>query len=195
MKSDRDFPSENCVLSDNRANGCSFQKCPDYLPLELDAERQSDPPRRIEVNMTRFTERDENGGINCWDLTAALNKLADREDAEERMWAPVFPSKSGYIDRKKLLVILDNGILNDPECPLHIAATVNQEIAFAPAADVAPVIHAYWIPLHEGVNWEGSFDMRRCSNCGKRSLMHRTGEPYCSQCGAKMDAKEPSDEE
>ena len=48
MKSDRDFPSENCVLSDNRANGCSFPKCPDYLMMERDAKRQSDPPRWIE---------------------------------------------------------------------------------------------------------------------------------------------------
>lgn len=53
--------------------------------------------------------------------------------------------------------------------------------------DVATRPHGHWIECHEGINTEGSFDMRECSVCGRRSLMHRTGEPYCSQCGAKMD--------
>ena len=115
------------------------------------------------------------------------------------MWAPVFPSKSGYIDRKKLLVILDNGILNDPECPLHIAATVNQEIAFAPAADVEPVIHARWKKYRDTI---------KCSFCGFTMFpldAYRKGgwanmrvvssdemlyiPRFCPDCGAKMDGE------
>ena len=101
-----------------------------------------------------------------------------------------------YVEKTAIIAALNggditgkDGILNDPNCPLFVGATVEQIICQYDAADVAPVIHAYWIPLHEGVNLGGSWDMRRCSNCGKRSLMHKVGDPYCGQCGAKMDGE------
>lgn len=54
----------------------------------------------------------------------------------------------------------------------------------APAADVAPVVHAEWVVCGDGDNvpW-------MCSHCGKTTA-HKYkvmyGE-YCPNCGAKMD--------
>lgn len=59
-------------------------------------------------------------------------------------------------------------------------------IAFTPAADVAPVIHAHRLdPLPEHrFTEENNTIIGRCSNC-KSSLIDWT--LYCPSCGAKMD--------
>ena len=54
-----------------------------------------------------------------------------------------------------------------------------------PAADVAPVRHAYWIDHHSG----GSF----CSSC-KRWVPYNHHPKYCETCGALMDGKEADHE-
>ena len=48
------------------------------------------------------------------------------------------------------------------------------------AADVAPVVRAYWI-----VNDIGN---DTCSHCGQRSGL--LVDDYCKKCGARMDAQE-----
>lgn len=53
-----------------------------------------------------------------------------------------------------------------------------------PAADVAPVVHAYWLLRHVGYGhyWE-------CSNCHTNPCIYVTeNTKYCLHCGAKMDA-------
>ena len=57
-------------------------------------------------------------------------------------------------------------------------------IADAPAADVAPVVHAEWVVCGDGDNvpW-------MCSHCGKTTA-HKYKViygKYCPHCGAKMD--------
>ena len=70
-------------------------------------------------------------------------------------------------------------------------------------ADVAPIVHAYWIGIEgdgyaEGESGETQivYDVFECSNCG---CEHRAdGEPewaYCPDCGAKMDLEQPMLEE
>ena len=49
-----------------------------------------------------------------------------------------------------------------------------------PAADVAPVIHARWIPFHS----EAAGDIQHCSAC-KIGFAGKTD--FCPHCGAKMD--------
>lgn len=60
-------------------------------------------------------------------------------------------------------------------------------VASAPAADVAPVVHARWIAAPLCGN-----DKCKCSNCGSWHNIHANfrGEitqKYCPSCGAKMD--------
>lgn len=62
-------------------------------------------------------------------------------------------------------------------------------IELAPTLDVAPVIHARWIPVcntwtHDSHEYGSTVYV--CSNCQRHSLFE---EPYC-HCGAKMDADE-----
>ncbi len=59
-------------------------------------------------------------------------------------------------------------------------------VATAPAADVAPVIHARWI----GSKYDpetGDY-MEKCSHCGVFSREY--WKPHCSECGALMDLDE-----
>ena len=44
-----------------------------------------------------------------------------------------------YIEREALRKVMQMAT-DDPTCPMHIAATVDQYITEAPAADVAPVV-------------------------------------------------------
>ena len=60
-------------------------------------------------------------------------------------------------------------------------------VASAPAADVAPVVHARWI----GAPLCGN-DNCKCSNCGSWHNIHanlrgKITQKYCPSCGAKMD--------
>lgn len=78
-----------------------------------------------------------------------------------------------YIDRNALKKSI--GESTEP----FTVSMVYRNINHAPAADVAPVVHAHWI---------ADKDSKRCSNCGccqgKNFLFEHN---YCSYCGAKMD--------
>ncbi|MCH5205670.1 MAG: hypothetical protein J1F09_01870 [Oscillospiraceae bacterium] len=83
-----------------------------------------------------------------------------------------------YIDADKLAKDLDENVLNDPNCPMFIAATVDQYIGTAPTADVQEVRHSKWI---------GSFTSGFgfvCLKCQKPSQIKTN---YCPNCGAIMD--------
>lgn len=109
-----------------------------------------------------------------------------------------------YIKREEFRLAMQH-IYNDPTCPMHIAAEIEQIIDCAPAADVAPVRHGEWIWKHRhrgGINtYEGYDEMGEkhritideryevddpyCSVCGK--LNDGSCLNFCSNCGAKMD--------
>nr|DAU67435.1 MAG TPA: hydrogenase/urease nickel incorporation protein [Caudoviricetes sp.] len=84
-----------------------------------------------------------------------------------------------YIEREALIAefkrlgLGENGLVERV-----FAEGVYTVIEAIPAADVAPVVHAYWIPCDNG----GYF----CSNCDKRAGF-RFDLEYCPRCGAKMD--------
>lgn len=93
-----------------------------------------------------------------------------------------------YTDREELRAAMQH-IFNDPACPMHIAAEIEQIIDCAPAADVAPVVHGQWIRPH----WKNNNYCCDCSECGGEA-MHRDYQwdkngvyPICPNCGAKMD--------
>ena len=86
-----------------------------------------------------------------------------------------------YIERevlRKLMCSICEGrdICNPEKCAAQ--AAINE----APAADVAPVVHAHWTNKER----YHSTLFGVCSNCGESSV----ADPYCSNCGAKMDEVE-----
>lgn len=93
---------------------------------------------------------------------------------------------SEYIDRESIRKVLMD-VCSDENCPMFIAATIDQVIDYEPAADVAPVVHAYWIyqKPYDEYTWRPYI----CSRCKTHGGKHRTN--YCQSCGAKMDLCPP----
>lgn len=56
-----------------------------------------------------------------------------------------------------------------------------------PSADVAPVVHAYWIPQKE--NYEFKEAWMKCSACGYPVSKWTGNTNFCPNCGARMDAQ------
>lgn len=82
-----------------------------------------------------------------------------------------------YISRKALLDWVHEFY---PEDKVFASAIIN-----APAADVAPVVHAQFI--HIGPRFAGGVDWWNCSICGSLVSGVETKFSYCPHCGAKMD--------
>lgn len=83
-----------------------------------------------------------------------------------------------YIERERIRKALVSACLMNQNCPMFIAAKIDQMIDCEPAADVAPVVHGHWV--------YGEFDIPHCSECGNDIMPNRIS-PYCPNCGAKMD--------
>lgn len=98
---------------------------------------------------------------------------------------------SEYIDKKSLLdeICRDN-------CERSYDGTchncrMTETIADFPAADVAPVVHGKWEWVNE--------DRYRCDRCEQITAVDECmGKPiynFCPNCGARMDGKEPNNEQ
>lgn len=80
-----------------------------------------------------------------------------------------------YIEREALMEYADSqpgGLIS------------NKSIQFFPSADVAPVRHGKWI--------QGKGNYVTCSLCGAGTTAESAaddGEPYCFNCGARMDGE------
>ena len=63
-------------------------------------------------------------------------------------------------------------------------------LADIPAADVQPVVHAYWIELPKALN--PNENPCKCSNCGHvlSFMNYYPKSKYCDDCGARMDLKD-----
>ena len=109
---------------------------------------------------------------------------------------------SEYIDKSEAV---DEGYLQDwyissvseDDEPVwteaHIEELANDFIVIpkdTPVADVAPVVHAYWIyqKPYDEYTWRPYI----CSSCKTHGGKHRTN--YCQSCGAKMDLCPPKRE-
>lgn len=68
------------------------------------------------------------------------------------------------------------------DCDELASRKCKNAISALPAADVAPVVHGYWV---KSMPILGAGDVEtRCSECGR--ICHEENAPYC-YCGAKMD--------
>lgn len=68
---------------------------------------------------------------------------------------------------------------NPKAIPYLRAVKVLREASDAPAADVAPVVHAQWIEDGSGIII--------CPECKRGYNLHAKYTHYCPNCGAKMD--------
>ena len=96
-----------------------------------------------------------------------------------------------YIKCEAVLALSRPDDPNDERCAVTVATAkrlIRHALTTAPAADVAPVVHASWIIQED---W-GMDTYYTCSAC-KEDFVTTDGTPtdnlwnYCPHCGAKMD--------
>lgn len=88
-----------------------------------------------------------------------------------------------YISREKTLALLKSLGSRDyrrEKGTIQDAIKMISSSAYTPAADVAPVVHAKWVPFHS----QAAGDIQYCSAC-EVGFCGKTD--YCPHCGAKMD--------
>ena len=66
-------------------------------------------------------------------------------------------------------------------------AYFKQIITDLPTADVTPVRYGRWIKKQEKDTFAGYLYSYECSECGR---VKQRKEPYCPNCGAKMDLED-----
>lgn len=90
-----------------------------------------------------------------------------------------------YIERNKVLEKATSTGLCDAQGNMYGAGDVvlADDIKAIPAADVARVRHGRWEFDSRSAEWGYPY---LCTQCGKA---HNNEEPYCPNCGAKMDMK------
>lgn len=95
-----------------------------------------------------------------------------------------------YIEREALLSDVDKAfrLFAEHDDILRLYSDARCSVIYAPAADVAPVVHGRWepwTPPHIGMQY--SYDMMQCSVCGCTMLnAKRIPAKYCYNCGAHM---------
>lgn len=93
-----------------------------------------------------------------------------------------------YIKREAVLELIRPDDPNDERCAVTVATAkrlIRHALAVAPAADVAPVVHARWVSV------AGKRD-RICSRCLRNEPYKNADDDaevfeFCPHCGAKMD--------
>ena len=89
-----------------------------------------------------------------------------------------------YIERDALIDDLDAATKHGGMGAL-IAQTLQRYVKRAPAADVAPVRHAFWEKI--GADRRGRGGIFRCAGADGCGKTHPYTCDYCPNCGAEMD--------
>lgn len=92
---------------------------------------------------------------------------------------------SEYIDRQALLDAIPPTKEDKQISLCGAVADFISLVCDVPAADVVPVVHAYWKRVDKD---DGGHDTV-CSHCSTPIVTYLE-TPYCHNCGAKMDGKE-----
>lgn len=90
-----------------------------------------------------------------------------------------------YISRQDAKDALQEKVFHDLTDEFYGAMQVLDELE---PADVAPVVHAYWIPQKE--NHEFKEALMNCSACGYPVSRLTGNTNFCPNCGAIMDGIE-----
>lgn len=83
---------------------------------------------------------------------------------------------ASYINRTELL--------NKFNLDCRTAEERYSALAFAPAADVVPVVHGEWKIAGTCDKEDRTYIVHQCSHCGIKQIAVTN---YCPNCGAKMD--------
>lgn len=95
-----------------------------------------------------------------------------------------------YIERKAAIEALTERAESVEKLgAIGMAKDIKRVIKFIkkfPAADVAEVVHAEWLPVSDDDQYEGEY---HCSRCNAEEFIPDRSPfpPYCWQCGARMD--------
>ena len=96
---------------------------------------------------------------------------------------------SEYIEREPILKFIEDGLNNPDKLKAfgHDAIEIMTEVQYAPAADVAPVVHGRWKNITIAVVDTTGY----CGVCGEQAVWRSRNKPYaiCPNCGAKMDGE------
>ena len=95
-----------------------------------------------------------------------------------------------YIERGALMVALCEEITGDGDYyngKDDMQDEIRDMVSRFPSADVAPVRHGRWIAKQEKDTFAGYLYSYECSECGR---VKQRKEPYCPNCGAKMDLED-----
>lgn len=84
-----------------------------------------------------------------------------------------------YIEREPILKFIEDGLNNPDKLKAfgHDAIEIMTEVQYAPAADVAPVVHG---------RWDSIGGIITCSECERWFNLLPIFSHYCPNCGAKM---------
>lgn len=93
--------------------------------------------------------------------------------------------KDEYIRKQDAVDALDRIFDNVPMELTTEILRLRRELRGLSPADVAPVVHAYWIPQKE--NHEFKEAWMKCSACGYPVSKWTGNTNFCPNCGAKMD--------
>ena len=73
---------------------------------------------------------------------------------------------------------------------------IKQAVDEAPAADVQPVVHGWWVEIgRNSHDYETSIE-EKCSLCGRYVYRYDTQpqDNYCPNCGARMGVEPPKED-
>lgn len=101
-----------------------------------------------------------------------------------------------YIERDALIDDLDAAAKYGGMGAI-IAQTLQRYVKRAPAADVAPVRHGWWMHSHYE-DCSEHFEIVKCSNCDFEAYAMAffvRGGNYCPSCGARMDGARNGEED
>lgn len=101
-----------------------------------------------------------------------------------------------YIERDALIDDLDAAAKHGGMGAI-IAQTLQRYVKRAPAADVAPVRHGWWMHSHYE-DCSEHFEIVKCSNCDFEAYAMAffvRGGNYCPSCGARMDGARNGEED
>ena len=91
-------------------------------------------------------------------------------------------NKNEYILKEEAILAI-----NGQPTELHYPDWYASQIKVIKPVDVAPVVHAYWIPQKE--NYEFKEAWMKCSACGYPVSRWTGNTNFCPNCGAIMDEK------